>query len=61
MEGLPNKLHLHARALRLPHPDGGILEVAAPPPPHMRESFAFVGFEAPRTPKPRRLLSGPRR
>src|SRR3712207_8465130 len=38
MEGLPNKLHLHARALRLPHPAGGTLEVAAPPPPHMRRS-----------------------
>jgi 23S rRNA pseudouridine955/2504/2580 synthase len=61
MEGLPNKLHLHARALRLPHPDGGILEVAAPPPPHMRESFAFFGFEAPRTPKPRHLSPVSRR
>jgi 23S rRNA pseudouridine955/2504/2580 synthase len=61
MEGLPNKLHLHARALLLPHPAGGTLEVAAPLPPHMRESFAFFGFEAPRTPKPRRLSPGPRR
>ncbi len=61
MEGLPNKLHLHARALRLPHPAGGTLEVAAPLPPHMRESFAFFGFEAPRTPKPRHLSPGPRR
>ena len=61
MEGLPNKLHLHGRALLLPHPAGGTLEVAAPLPPHMRESFAFFGFEAPRTPKPRRLSPGPRR
>ncbi len=61
MEGLPNKLHLHARALRLPHPAGGTLEVAAPLPPHMRESFAFFGFEAPRTPKPRHLSPGSRR
>ena len=61
MEGLPNKLHLHARALRLPHPAGGTLEVAAALPPHMRESFAFFGFEAPRTPKPRRLSPGSRR
>ena len=60
MEGLSNKLHLHARALRLPHPAGGTLEVAAPPPPHMRESFAFFGFEAPRTPKPRHLSPGSR-
>jgi 23S rRNA pseudouridine955/2504/2580 synthase len=55
MEGLPGLLHLHARALRLPHPSGGTLEVAAPLPPHMKETFAFFGFEAPRTPKPRRL------
>jgi 23S rRNA pseudouridine955/2504/2580 synthase len=51
---LPGLLHLHARALRLPHPAGGVLEVAAPLPPNMKETFAFFGFEAPRTPKPRR-------
>jgi 23S rRNA pseudouridine955/2504/2580 synthase len=55
MEGLSTSLHLHARALRLPHPGGGWLEVAAPLPPHMKETFAFFGFEAPRTPKPRRV------
>ncbi|MGK7868813.1 RluA family pseudouridine synthase [Falsiroseomonas sp. E2-1-a20] len=55
VEGLPASLHLHARALRLPHPAGGWLEVAAPLPPHMKETFAFYGFEAPRTPKPRRV------
>jgi 23S rRNA pseudouridine955/2504/2580 synthase len=55
MEGLSGALHLHARALRLPHPAGGVLEVAAPLPPHMRETFGFLGFEAPRTPAPRRL------
>jgi len=60
LEGLPNQLHLHARALRLPHPEGGVLEVAAPLPPHMRETFGFFGFEAPRTPKPRRLASSSR-
>jgi 23S rRNA pseudouridine955/2504/2580 synthase len=54
MEGLPGQLHLHARALRLPHPGGGVIEVAAPLPPHMKETFVFFGFEAPRTPKPRR-------
>lgn len=61
MEGISGKLHLHARALRLPHPEGGTLEVAAPLPPHMRESFAFFGFEVPRVPKPRHLAPGPRR
>ncbi|NKC34010.1 RluA family pseudouridine synthase [Falsiroseomonas selenitidurans] len=55
LEGLSGSLHLHARALRLPHPAGGWLEVAAPLPPHMKETFAFFGFEAPRPPKARRV------
>lgn len=38
------KLHLHARALSLPHPRGGILTVAAPLPPHMKDTWAFLGF-----------------
>ncbi len=54
MDGLPGLLHLHARSLRLPHPAGGTLEVAAALPPHMKETFAFFGFEAPRALKPRR-------
>jgi 23S rRNA pseudouridine955/2504/2580 synthase len=47
VEGLPDKLHLHARRLLLPHPAGGTLEVEADLPPHMRESFATLGFIAP--------------
>src|SRR3954469_9929762 len=39
VEGLPRSLHLHARALRLPHPDGGTVLVEAELPPHMRETF----------------------
>jgi len=45
--GLPEQLHLHARALDLPHPAGGRLRVEAPLPPHMRESFQILGFQAP--------------
>ncbi len=48
-------LHLHARALSLPHPDGGVLELAAALPPHMKETFAFLGFDRPRTPPCRRV------
>jgi 23S rRNA pseudouridine955/2504/2580 synthase len=48
-------LHLHARALRIPHPEGGVLELAAPLPPHMKETFAFLGFDRPRTPPCRRI------
>ena len=46
VEGLPDKLHLHARALDLPHPAGGRLIVEAPLPPHMSETFKTLGFEA---------------
>ncbi len=37
-------LHLHARAIRMPHPKGGMVEIEAPLPPHMRETFAFLGL-----------------
>ncbi|MGE5503650.1 MAG: RluA family pseudouridine synthase, partial [Actinomycetota bacterium] len=43
--GVSRKLHLHARAVRIPHPKGGTLEVVAPLPPHMAASFAFFGFD----------------
>ncbi len=55
MDGLNGKLHLHARSLVLPHPVSGTLEIAAPLPEHMKETFKFFGFEEPRTPKPRKL------
>jgi 23S rRNA pseudouridine955/2504/2580 synthase len=46
LDGLPatRQLHLHARALSLPHPSGGSLRVVAPLPPHMRQSWEFFGF-----------------
>ncbi len=50
VEGLPDKLHLHARSLLLPHPAGGMLSVSADLPPHMRETFATLGFTAPAAP-----------
>jgi len=46
IEGLSTDLHLHARALRLPHPAGGTLEVEAELPPHMAETFNTLGFHA---------------
>jgi len=43
---LSKQLHLHARAISLPHPVGqGLLEVTAPLPPHMAETWAFLGFD----------------
>ncbi len=38
------KLHLHSRAIRFPHPDGGMMHVTAPLSPHMAESFEALGF-----------------
>ncbi len=43
--GLEPKLHLLARRLILPHPRGGIIDVTAPLPEHMRQSFAMFGFD----------------
>ncbi len=44
--GIQNRLHLHARRLVLPHPDGGTLDVTAPLPPHMAQSWNLLGFDA---------------
>ncbi|MGE0223979.1 MAG: RluA family pseudouridine synthase [Acetobacteraceae bacterium] len=54
VEGLSGKLHLHARALRLPHPAGGSLLVEADLPPHMKATFRTLGFHAPPAGRPRR-------
>ncbi len=43
-QGVSRKLHLHARAIELPHPRGGMLRVVAPLPAHMAASFAFFDF-----------------
>jgi 23S rRNA pseudouridine955/2504/2580 synthase len=40
------KLHLLARRLAIPHPKGGVLDVTAPLPDHMRRSWDFFGFDA---------------
>ncbi len=54
VEGLSEKLHLHARALDIPHPAGGRLVVEAELPPHMRETFGTLGFQARPAQAPRR-------
>jgi 23S rRNA pseudouridine955/2504/2580 synthase len=43
--GIQNRLHLHARRIVIPHPDGGMVDVTAPLPPHMRQSFNLLGFD----------------
>ena len=45
--GVEKKLHLMARRLILPHPRGGMIDVTAPLPGHMRATFEMFGFEAP--------------
>lgn len=42
--GISRKLHLHARRLLIDHPDGGQLDITAPLPAHMVESFDMLGF-----------------
>jgi 23S rRNA pseudouridine955/2504/2580 synthase len=44
--GVSRKLHLHARTLSIPHPRSGRIEVTAPLPAHMVETFALFGFDA---------------
>ena len=43
--GIQNKLHLHARRIRIAHPDGGTLDVTAPLPPHMVQTWNLLGFD----------------
>ena len=45
--GISRKMHLHARRIRVDHPDGGKLEVAAELPRHFADSLAQLGFEQP--------------
>lgn len=45
--GLQKKLHLLARRIVIPHPRGeGVIDVSAPLPHHMAQSFAVLGFDA---------------
>ena len=46
--GIQNKLHLLARRIVVPHPRGGIIDVSAPLPPHMEQSWNLLGFDAKR-------------
>ena len=38
------RLHLHAQALHLPHPEGGVLDLASPLPEDLQESWEMLGF-----------------
>jgi 23S rRNA pseudouridine955/2504/2580 synthase len=45
--GIQNKLHLHARRIVIPHPSGrGVIDVSAPLPPHMQQTWNLLGLDA---------------
>jgi 23S rRNA pseudouridine955/2504/2580 synthase len=47
--GIQNRLHLLARRIVIPHPrTGKPIDVTAPLPPHMRQSFNLLGFDTDR-------------
>ena len=46
--GMQNRLHLLARRIAVPHPRGGAIDVTAPLPPHMQQSFNLLGLDATR-------------
>ena len=43
---IENRLHLHAHAIDITHPDGGRLRVTAPLPPHMQRTWTLLNFDA---------------
>lgn len=43
--GISRKMHLHARRIRIDHPDGGKLDVTADLPAHFAESIHTLGFD----------------
>jgi 23S rRNA pseudouridine955/2504/2580 synthase len=44
--GIQNRLHLLARRMAVPHPRGGTIDVTAPLPPHMQQSWNVLGFDS---------------
>src|SRR4029079_807438 len=42
---ISRKLHLHARRIRIDHPDGGRIDVTAELPEHFAATFANLGFD----------------
>ncbi|WP_234729673.1 RluA family pseudouridine synthase [Acidocella facilis] len=57
-EHFANQLHLHARRLSFPHPEGGLLSIEAELPKHMVNGLNYLGFPAPDAAKPRRSGRG---
>ncbi len=48
-DGMQNKLHLLARRIVIPHPRSNtLIDVTAPLPPHMQQSWSLLGFDVDR-------------
>jgi 23S rRNA pseudouridine955/2504/2580 synthase len=43
---MQNRLHLLARRIAVPHPRAGVIDVTAPLPPHMQQSWNLLGLDA---------------
>jgi 23S rRNA pseudouridine955/2504/2580 synthase len=43
--GMQNRLHLLAHRIAVPHPRGGVVDVTAPLPPHMEQSWNLLGLD----------------
>ncbi len=43
--GIQNRLHLLARRIAVPHPRGGLIDVTAPLPAHMVQSWNLLGLD----------------
>lgn len=43
--GISRKMHLHARRIKVDHPDGGSIDVTADLPTHFAESLKQLGFD----------------
>jgi len=46
--GMQNRLHLLARRIAVPHPRGGVIDVSAPLPEHMQQTWNLLGLDASR-------------
>jgi 23S rRNA pseudouridine955/2504/2580 synthase len=44
--GIQDRLHLVARRIVVPHPRGGTIDITAPLPSHMQQTWNLIGFDA---------------
>jgi 23S rRNA pseudouridine955/2504/2580 synthase len=43
--GIVKRLHLHAKAIKFPHPAGGFFQVVSDLSPHMEKAWEYLGFD----------------